>query len=140
MQFVRQVLRCCMRFNAVRGPLTLRVLFSQEALLSEYDGYITAHPELAQMLHDFTTACLAERPADVTQFAKVYFRKFEQGPSPDEKKVGIACCLGVSASLFFNTLTFHTIVWLHLSGAGQTLILTAHLQVPSITHVRYHAQ
>lgn len=48
----------------------------KEELVKEYNSYIQDHPELNQLLHDFVTACLVEKPDNVNDFAKSFFLKF----------------------------------------------------------------
>uniref|UniRef100_A0A7S3YVS8 RIIa domain-containing protein n=1 Tax=Lotharella globosa TaxID=91324 RepID=A0A7S3YVS8_9EUKA len=40
-------------------------------------SYLSRHPELHQLIHDFTTAALATKPKDIKKYAKEYFSKFE---------------------------------------------------------------
>ena len=46
---------------------------SQEALKEDHRAYLEAHPEINGMLNDFVSACLAEQPVDVFEFAQTHF-------------------------------------------------------------------
>jgi hypothetical protein len=46
------------------------------AASADAQRYIAKHPQLGQLLHDFSTAVLAARPASVHRFARDYFAAF----------------------------------------------------------------
>ncbi|GAB5358784.1 hypothetical protein AAMO2058_000488400 [Amorphochlora amoebiformis] len=41
------------------------------------EWYIATHPELSQMIQDFTTAVIAVKPENIREFAKDYFKRFD---------------------------------------------------------------
>ncbi len=55
-------------------------------------SYIAKHPQLSQLLHDFTTAVLASRPVSVHAFARDYFSAFV--PSEEEEAAADADAQG----------------------------------------------
>lgn len=40
------------------------------------EEWLAAHPEVRSVLQDFTTAVLADKPADVLQYAKDHFTRY----------------------------------------------------------------
>lgn len=50
-------------------------------LLRENERYVAAHPELAQLLHDFVQAALVVKPSDLTTFAAQHFAVY-RAPAP----------------------------------------------------------
>eukprot|EP00455_Lapot_gusevi_P053705 TRINITY_DN844_c0_g1_i1.p1 TRINITY_DN844_c0_g1~~TRINITY_DN844_c0_g1_i1.p1 ORF type:complete len:263 (+),score=76.42 TRINITY_DN844_c0_g1_i1:115-903(+) len=54
----------------------------KEALLDQYNSYLESHPEIRQLLHDFVSACLIEKPDNVRGFAKTYFSRFSSEAEP----------------------------------------------------------
>ena len=65
--------------DTLRGLLAMRLRRapapprSQEALKEDHRAYLEAHPEINGMLNDFVSACLAEQPVDVFEFAQTHF-------------------------------------------------------------------
>lgn len=45
-------------------------------LAAEHQRYVAAHPELAQLLHDFVQAALVVKPVDVPAFAAQHFAAY----------------------------------------------------------------
>jgi hypothetical protein len=59
------------------------------AASTDANQYIAKHPQLGQLLHDFTTAVLASRPASIHAFARDYFAQFIP-PEEDEAAAAAA--------------------------------------------------
>lgn len=77
-----------------------------EELKNLHHSYLASHPEIEQLLNDFTAEVLMHKPIDVIGFAKDYFAKFN--PSPIRTKP-----LAVVGP----------------SGTGKTTIITCLIQV-----------
>ena len=52
----------------------------RKALLAQYDAYLSRHPDLTEILHDFLSDLLVHQPEDVFAFAREYFSRI--GPPP----------------------------------------------------------
>lgn len=53
-----------------------------EELKEQHSKYIEKHPELQQLLNDFVSEVLLEKPSDPISFAREYFSKFNPNPEP----------------------------------------------------------
>lgn len=53
--------------------LTREHLLLQEAITKEHNEYLQKHPEIQQILNDFVSAALVEKPDDVFHFARKHF-------------------------------------------------------------------
>ena len=53
--------------------LTREHLLLQEAITKEHNEYLQKHPEIQQILNDFVSAALVEKPDDVFYFARKHF-------------------------------------------------------------------
>lgn len=53
-----------------------------EELKEQHSKYIEKHPELQQLLNDFVSEVLLEKPTDPISFAREYFSKFNPNPEP----------------------------------------------------------
>ena len=48
----------------------------QEARAVQQRAYMSTHPEIRQVLHDFVCSCLTLKPTDVRQHARTFFAQF----------------------------------------------------------------
>ena len=53
-----------------------------EELKDQHSQYIEKHPELQQLLNDFVSEVLLEKPEDPIAFSREYFSKFNPNPEP----------------------------------------------------------
>jgi len=72
-------------------------------LIDYHKQYLESHPELTQLLNDFTTEVLYHKPDDLILFAKEYFAKFNPNPIKN-KPLAIVGPSGVGKSTFINRL------------------------------------
>ena len=70
---------------------------------ASHNNYISEHPELREILNDFLSAVLLNKPDDVYLFAKEYFHPFN--PTPVKDKALILCGpFGVGKKTIINYL------------------------------------
>jgi hypothetical protein len=53
----------------------------KSALDRDCRSYLSSHPVVGELLQDFTTAVLNEKPEDVQQFARNYFSQYQTKPN-----------------------------------------------------------
>jgi guanylate kinase len=75
-----------------------------EELKTQHSHYIEKHPELQQILNDFLSEVLLEKPSDPIAFSREYFSKFNPTPEPCYP-LAILGPAGVGRSLFVSRLT-----------------------------------
>jgi hypothetical protein len=65
---------------ASHASLNFEEIHSFHARMSEVqlddEAWMAAHPEVRSVLHDFLTAVLADKPADVVAYAKQHFSRY----------------------------------------------------------------
>jgi guanylate kinase len=74
-----------------------------EELKENHNRYIERHPELQQILNDFISEVLLEKPADPIAFSREYFGKFNPNPEPFYP-LAILGPKGVGKKTFINKL------------------------------------
>ena len=61
----------------------------KQKLIDSHNSYIVQHPEMREILNDFMSSVLLNKPDDVYLFAKEYFHPFN--PAPVKEKPFIVC-------------------------------------------------
>lgn len=58
----------------------------KDEVKKEHNAYISAHPEIRQLLNDFLSTLLLEKPEDVYDYAQDYFSFFNTEKEPVQYK------------------------------------------------------
>ena len=58
----------------------------KDEVKKEHGAYISAHPEIRQLLNDFLSTLLLEKPEDVYEYAQDYFSFFNTEKEPIQFK------------------------------------------------------
>lgn len=74
-----------------------------EELKEQHNLYLEKHPELQQILNDFISEVLLEKPDDPIEFSREYFSKFNPNPEPFYP-LAILGPAGVGKATFINKL------------------------------------
>ncbi|KAJ1487940.1 hypothetical protein T484DRAFT_1784768 [Baffinella frigidus] len=56
-----------------------------QAGVGAHREYVANHPELTELLHDWLTNCLVNKPDDCYQFCREYFQGFQGGDGTGER-------------------------------------------------------
>lgn len=76
----------------------------KDEVKKEHGAYISAHPEIRQLLNDFLSTLLLEKPEDVYEYAQDYFSFFNTEKEPVQYKplvISGPSGVGKVAKLFF---------------------------------------
>ncbi len=71
-----------MQANALDPELKTYYLKVKDEIKKEHVDYLGQHPEIRQLLNDFLSTVLLEKPEDVYKFAQDYFSFFHKEKEP----------------------------------------------------------
>lgn len=76
----------------------------KEEIKLEHIEYIKTHPELKDILNDFISSLLLDKPVDIYEYARQYFSFFNVDKKIEKSKPFIVCGpSGVGKVSFFKT-------------------------------------